>query len=448
MKTELTMFSNRKLRALIIPLLFDQLLNVLVGMADTVMVSTVGEAAVSGVSLVDNLNMFFLMIFAGLATGGSIICAQMVGLKKYRQARLSGNQQLLVTGGISVLFLAVSLGFRSQLLVCIFGKVDGAVMQNAMDYFLFIACSLPFLAIHNGCGALFRAVGDSKTPMKVSMLMNGLNIAGNAFCLFVLHMGVFGVAVPTLVSRIVAAAVDVCVIRQEELPISMRRFTFKPDFPMIKRILSLAVPSSLESGIFQIGKILVLSLISSLGTVAITANAVANSILTFQTLTEDAMGIAMITVIGQCAGAGEQEQARGYTKRLMRDTYLMMWAVNIPIALCGSLVLNMYHLCAATAATTIKILYYNCLCGFTIWPAAFTLPNSIRASGNVFYTMAVSLFSMWVFRIGMSYILVKGFGMGLFAIYMSFGVDWLFRAVAFAWKAFKGKRKPAQIVSG
>lgn len=438
MKEELTLFPKDKLKSLIYPLLLDQLFNVLVGMADTVMVSSVGEAAVSGVSLVDTLNMFFLMIFSGLATGGAIICAQFVGEKKYEKAKKSGNQLLLVTVLCSIIFLIISLMLRRQLLGLIFGNVEKAVMENALDYFLCVALSLPFLAIHNGCAALFRATGDSKTPMRISLVMNGINITGNAFCLYVLHMGVYGVAIPTLVSRIAASAISTYQIRREELPISMRHFTLRLHFASMVQILKLAIPGSLENSIFQIGKILVLGLISTLGTTAIAANAVANSVLTFQTLTEDAMGLAMITVVGQCAGASLWNQALGYMKKLMKYTYCMMWIVNIPIFFGAGWILKLYHLTDKTGSITLQLIRYNCLCGLTIWPMAFTLPNAIRACGKVMYTMSISLFSMWVFRIGLSQILVRCFGYGIGAVYLCFGIDWLFRTVAFVRKALPG----------
>lgn len=431
--------------ALILPLLFDQLLNVLVGMADTVMVSTVGEAAVSGVSLVDNLNMFFLMIFAGLATGGSIICAQLLGLKKLEQAQDSGNQLLLITGLISLVFFVISILGNVKLLAFLFGNIDAQVMENAGKYFTFIAISLPFLAIHNSCAALFRATGDSKTPMKISLLMNAINLLGNAFCLFVLHLGVLGVAIPTLCSRVIAAVTDILVISKEDLAISQRHFSFRLHLQSVRRILSLAIPASIESGIFQIGKILVLGLISSLGTLAITANAVANSLLTFQTLTEDALGIAMITVVGQCVGAGEYEQSRAYTKKLLKYTYLLMWAVNIPMLFAGGSILKLYHLSASTGTTTLTLFYYNCICGITIWPASFTLPCAMRAEGKVGYTMGISLFSMWVFRIGLSFLLVKVFDKGLYAIYLCYGADWLFRVFAFVGRFMKDGRKAASV---
>lgn len=435
MNEELTIFPKNKLKSLIYPLLLDQFFNVLVGMVDTIMVSSVGEAAVSGVSLVDTLNMFFLMIFSGLATGGAIICAQSIGEMKHQKAREYGNQLLLVTGFFAILFLAVSLCFRKQLLSLIFGEVDKDVMNNALKYFTFLAYSLPFLAINNGCTALFRSIGDSKTPMKISLIMNCINIAGNAFCLYILDMGVLGVAIPTLVSRIAAALLNSYKISRKNLSISMRHFTLRPHKKSILNILKLAIPSSLENSIFQIGKILVLGLITSLGTTAIAANAVANSVLTFQTLTEDAMGLAMITVVGQCAGASQWKQAFGYMKKLLKYTYCMMWLVNLPVLFGAEWILKLYNLTNATSHITIGLIRYNCLCGLTIWPLAFTLPNAIRASGNVIYTMGISLFSMWAFRIIFSWIAVKYFGYGIWAIYICFGIDWLFRTIAFLIKA-------------
>lgn len=426
------LFSNNQLKKLIVPLLLDQLFNVLVGMADIVMVSHVGETAVSAVSLVDTLNMFFLMIFSGLATGGSIICAHAIGISKIKDAKEAANQLLLATFYIALLFLLISILGRNGLLHLIFGAIDADVMENAKLYFTFIAFSLPFLALHNGCTALFRASGDSKTPMLVSLIMNITNILGNAFFLYVLNFGILGVAIPTLFSRILAFFLNVALIRKDSFVLSMRKFSRKLQPKTILRILKLALPCSLENSIFQIGKILVLGLISSLGTTAIAANAVANSVLTFQTLTEDAIGLAMITVVGQCVGAGEREQANHYTKKLLKYTYLCMWAVNVPIFFLTPFILNAFQLTSATAQITKQLIRYNCLCGLTIWPLAFTLPNSIRAKGHVVYTMSVSLFSMWAFRVITSWIFVHQLHYGIYSIYIAFGIDWVFRTIAFS----------------
>lgn len=434
------LFTNKQLKKLIIPLLLDQLFNVLVGMADTVMVSHVGEAAVSAVSLVDTLNLFFLMIFSGLATGGSIICAQFIGVKKQGEAKKSANQLLLTTFYVALCFFLISIIFKKQLLCLIFGSIETDVMKNALDYFTFIAVSLPFLALHNGCTALFRVSGDSKTPMIVSLIMNVINILGNAFCLYVLKLGILGVAIPTLISRIIALLMDVILIRKESFTLSMRRFSLRLQPKAVIQILKLAVPCSLENSIFQIGKILVLGLIAALGTTAIAANAVANSVLTFQTLTEDAIGLAMITVVGQCVGAGDLRQANYYTKKLLKYTYLCMWAINIPIYFLAPCILNIFQLTKGTAEITLQLIHYNCICGLTIWPLAFTLPSAIRARGNVVYTMVVSLFSMWMFRVCASWIFVHKLQLGIFAIYLAFGMDWCFRAIAFVGK-FLYRRK-------
>ncbi len=440
------LFSNKQLKKLIVPLLLDQLFNVLVGMADTVMVSHVGETAVSAVSLVDTLNLFFLMIFSGLATGGSIICAQLIGVRRKREAQKSANQLLLTTFYIALCFFLVSILFKKQLLSFLFGSIETDVMENALHYFTFIAISLPFLAVHNGCAALFRASGDSKTPMLVSLVMNVINILGNAFCLYALKMGILGVAIPTLISRIVALFLNAIFVRRDGFILSMRRFSFRLRPKAVVQILKLAMPCSLENSIFQIGKILVLGLIASLGTTAIAANAVANSVLTFQTLTEDAIGLAMITVVGQCVGAGELEQAKKYTKKLLKYTYICMWLVNIPVYFLAPLILNIFHLTNATAEITLKLIHYNCICGLTIWPLAFTLPSAIRAGGNVVYTMVVSLFSMWTFRVCASWIFVHKLHLGIFAVYLAFGMDWLFRTGAFVWK-FLYKRKAPDCIA-
>ena len=436
------------------PLLIDQLLAVLVGMADTFMVSSVSEAAVSGVSLVDTINMLFLTIFSGLATGGAVICAHFIGQSKsagrnkdsqskntvnpfYNEAAShAANQLLLVILLISLLCAAICLSFHTFILKTIFGNVAKEVFSNASVYFFITALSLPFFAFYNGCAALFRSMGISKTPMYTSLFMNLLNIAGNAVLLYIFHMGVAGVAIATLASRITASFLIAFLLGRPKQSIQLVHITLRPDFSIIRKILSVGIPGSLELSIFQIGKILVLRLISSLGTVAITANAIANTLVTFQALAEDAVSLALITVVGQCIGANLWKQAKEYTYKLMKFTYLAMWLVNLSmLALTFTpFITQCFHLSSATAKTATILIRYNCLFGLSFWPVSFTLPNSLRAAQDVKFPLCVSFFSMWTFRVGLSWLFIRYTGLGIYGIYISFGVDWIFRAILFIFR--------------
>lgn len=271
------MFTKKQLYKLIIPLIIEQILAVTVGMADIIMVSNAGEAAISGVSIVDTLNVLLITIFSALATGGAVVAAQFLGHKDNEKARKSGEQLLIVTTTISVVIMIIALLGNYQILRTIYGDIDSKIMKNATTYFFITALSFPFLAIYNSCAALFRAMGNSKVSMTVSWIMNIINLVGNAYFIFVLHMGVAGVAIPTLVSRAVAAIIILILIRNEKNPIYIKHLhKIRFDLKIIKRILNIGVPNGLENSMFQIGKILVQGLITSFGAIAISANAVAN----------------------------------------------------------------------------------------------------------------------------------------------------------------------------
>ena len=312
------MFNRKDLIRLLAPLIVEQILAVLVGMADVIMVAAVGEAAVSGVSLVDSISILILQILSALATGGAVISAQYLGKKQSENACKAAGQLIGVTTVLSLAVSLIALAGNRLLLASIFGNVETQVMNDAVIYFRITALSYPFMAIYNSCAALFRSMGNSKVSMVVSMVMNTINIAGNAVCVFGLHMGVAGVAFPTLASRIVAAVMMFYLIQSPDNSVRIKRLDeLMPDLHMIKNILSVGIPNGLENGMFQFGKIALQSLVSSLGTAAIASYAVASNLVTLLYLPGNAIGLGLITIVGQCVGAGERKQAKQYTRRLV-----------------------------------------------------------------------------------------------------------------------------------
>ncbi|MEG1778419.1 MAG: MATE family efflux transporter, partial [Angelakisella sp.] len=286
------MFSGRDLTKLIIPLIIEQTLAVTIGMADTVMVTTVGEAAVSGISIVDTINILLINIFSALATGGAIVVAQYLGREDRENAKLASAQLILSTTFISLVITALCLLGRNQLLDAIYGNVDAAVMVNARTYFFWSALSYPFLAIYNGGAALFRSMGNSRVSMFCSLLMNIINIGGNAYLIFVMGWGVAGAAIASLVSRAVAALLVMALLRGKSCPLridSLREL--RPHLAMIKNIMKRGIPNSVENSMFQIGKILVQGVVVTFGTVSLAANAVANSIGAFPNIAGGAVGL-------------------------------------------------------------------------------------------------------------------------------------------------------------
>lgn len=435
------------LLSLIVPLVIEQLLSVLVGMADSIMIASVGEAAVSGVSLVDQIMVLLINMFAALATGGVVVAGQYLGQKKQEQACRSATQLVwFITICAIVITLLVYAG-KYMILHGIFGEIEPDVMRHANIYLLIVTASIPFMALYNGGAAIFRAMGNSRMPMQVSIIMNIINIGGNAILIYGFHRGTEGVAIPTLISRMTAAVIIITLLCNQELTLHIEKtFRYRVDWNLVKKILSIGVPNGLENSMFQLGKILVLSLISTFGTYAIAANAVSNAIALFQILPGMAISFAVTTVISRCVGAGDYEQVKYYNKKLLIITYVSMAATVGFIFLILPFILRAYNLSDLTAETTRQIIYFHGISAVLIWPLAFTLPGTFRASGDAKTCMIISITSMWIFRIAFSYILGKYLGMGVFGVWVAMVIDWVFRTICFIIRYFRGNWKKDAIV--
>lgn len=427
------LFTNKDIKRLIIPLIVEQFLSVFVGMADTVMVSQTGEAAISAVSLVDTVNVLLINIFAALANGGAIVAGQFLGHKN-RKASCNVANQLLVFATISsVVIMVVTMVFHNALLHGVFGKISTEVMSAARIYLLITALSIPFIAIYNAGAALFRAMGNSKITMIVTLIMNAINIIGNAVLIFGFHMGVAGVAIPTTVSRFVAAVIIVALLFNEKRDITLKGFfKFKLDGNIVKKILYIGVPNGLENSMFQFGKIVVLSLVATFGTSAIAANAVGNTIALFQIIPGTAIGMAMLSVTAQCVGAQDYEQVKYYHKKLMKIAYGAMILINIVAIAILPFLIKLYNLGTEAAEIAEWIIIFHAVCACFIWPLSFCVPNTLRAANDVKFCLIVSVVSMWAVRIAPSYILAKNFGLGVKGIWIAMVLDWCVRSVLFA----------------
>ena len=436
------MFSNRALRQLIVPLIIEQALAVLVGMVDTMMVSSVSEAAMSGVSLVDQINNVIICLFGALATGGAVVSSQLLGARERERACRSSNQLMLVVLSVSLAIMALSLLFCRSLLSLLYGTIDADVMEAAVTYFWLTALSFPFLGVYNGAAALYRSMGKSRSTMYVSMLMNVINVAGNALCIYALRMGVAGVAIPTLVSRAVAAVIMYRMLVNQKHDIHLVSGGYRPDFPMIRKILAIAVPSGVEGSLFQLGRVLVVSIISSFGTAQIAANAVANTLDSVGVLLAGAINLAVITVVGQCVGAQDFDQVKYYARKLMLISYSVNAGMNVLVlSLLGPL-LGLFNLSQEAFELGRILVWIHAGCAIFLWPAAFTMPNNLRAANDVRFTMYVSIGSMAVFRILTSYLLGVRMGMGAIGVWIGMVIDWVFRSAAFflRWRSEKWRR--------
>ncbi len=439
------LFSGRDLAALILPLVVELTLKLVVGMIDTVMVSSVGEAAVSGVSLIDSVIQLVIYVFSALAAGGAIVAGQYLGGGKRGEACRAADEliwlNILVSLAITLLLLPSSDWILHQL----FGHIDDSVYVQAKGYFSAVVFSIPAIAVFEAGASVFRTMKDSKTTMKISLLMNLLNCAGNALLIYGFSMGAFGAAVSTLIARWVAAilALGLLLNPKRELCLT-RKLTHRFDRYLTRQILAMGVPGGIENGLFQLGKIVLISLVTTYGTAAITANAVTQTLASIEVIPGGAVQLAVVTVIARCVGAGDYEQTKFYTRRLLMITYAALAALCAVMLLTLSPVLSLYHLSAETEAMTRVMFYWHTFGAATLWPLAFDLPASLRATGDVRFPMMVSIVSMWIFRIGGAYFLAYILKAGAASVWISMAVmDWGFRAVVYIirWKGGKWKTK-------
>lgn len=434
------LFSNKALFALLIPIIIEQLLNSFMGMADTMMVSNVGSEVISAVSLVDSMNNLVIQVFSAMATGATIICSQYLGSKDERGSNKAARQVVITVLTISMTITILGLLFRENLLSFVFGKIEQDVMNNALIYFLITVMSYPFLALFNAGAAFFRAGGNSKFPMRVSIISNVINIAGNAILIFVFNMGVAGAAISTLVSRIFCTVVIFYFLRKPKQPIVLNEYMkIRADMSLIKKVLAIGIPSGIENGMFQFGKLAIQSTVSTMGTSAIAAQAMTNILENVNGVFGIGVGIGLMTVVGQSIGAKRKEEAKYYILKLtgiaeigIFASCLFVLAVTVPITRLAGLEPVSADMCLQMiiAITIVKPIS---------WTLSFIPAYGMRAAGDVRFSMITSTITMWCCRVALCIFLVKVFHMGPMAVWIGMFADWTVRAIIFATRFIKGK---------
>ena len=436
MEQQQHMFSNRMICSLLIPVVLEQLLNSIMGTADTMMVSNVGSAAISAVSLVDSINVLVIQAFSALAAGGAIICAQYIGQRNKEKANESARQVLFIITAISVAVSLICLVFQKPLLRLIFGSVEPAVMRASETYFFYTALSFPFIAAYDSAASIFRAQDNTKGPMIISMISNVMNIAGNAVMIWVFHMGVAGAALSTLISRIFCAVVVIIQLRKEKegQEIVVRDyFEIRPDWSMIRRILGLGIPSGIENSMFQLGKLAIQSTVSTLGTTAIAAQAMTNILENLNGIAAIGVGVGLMTIVGQCLGAGRQDEAVYYIKKLcviaeviIIISCLGVFALTKPITILGGMEKESADMCFHMVMwiTIVKPL---------VWIMAFIPGYGLRAAGDVKFSMIVSC-TMWACRFCLCVFLIRVMGFGPMGVWIGMFADWTLRGIIFTWR--------------
>ena len=447
---ERKIFSNHDLKILIVPLFLEQFLEVLVGVSDTFMVSYAGEAAVSGVSLVNMFNTVFIFLFSALAAGGAVVVSQYIGSRDEKNGDLSAGQLIMIAAVFSAAVTVFSLALNRQILRLLFGEVDPDVMEACVTYLQISAYSYPAIAIYNAGAAVCRSMGKTGVTMNISLAANGINIAGNAVGVFVLHAGVAGVAYPSLIARTFSAVIVLFLcFRKKRFPHGVRlawNTIFRWESSMVKRILGIAVPNGIENGLFQLTKVALSSITALFGTVQIAAHGVAQSFWSVAALMGTALGLAFVTVIGQCMGAGDTEAAEYYMKKLLRITLLASILWNILILAVTPLVLKGYALSDETADLVAVLVIIHNIFNALFYPLSGALANGLRAAGDVRYTMYVSVFSTIGCRVVFSILFGIFLDLGVIGIAFAMCLDWMIRAMFFWIRFRRGKWKEFRVI--
>jgi len=441
------LYSNKVLLYLFIPLLVEYALEFFVGLADSIMVASLGEAAISGVSLVDFLMQLLIFSFSALATGGAVVAGQYLGDKQVEKAQNSATQLVWFSTILSTVLMIAVIILRQFLIGLLFGQIEADVWHNADMYLYIVAISIPFIAIYNAGAAIFRTTNDAFLPMKIMLVCDVLNVVGNAFCIYYLGWDVRGVAIPTVISRVLAALAVLYFVLDENYKLHIKRtLKHRFDTKILRKVLQVGIPYGIENGLFQLGRVLILSLVSTFGTMAIAANSVGYAIGIFSVLPGFAINLGLTAIISRCVGANDYEQARYYNKKCLIIVIVSHVVINLVIFAILPLVLGIYNLSSQTAQMATEMIIWHGIFAIIIWPLSFTVPATFRGAGDSKTVMYISLIVMFTCRIALSYVIADWMGIGVFGTWIAMFIDWYVRAAIYIYRYFSNKWTEYRVV--
>ena len=442
-------WNSRALFALLVPLVIEQLLAVTMGAVDTIMVSTVGEYAVSAVNIIDNINNFLIIAFTALCTGGAVVVSQYIGRRDHVNSRLAAKQLVYIVTIISIVMMTAALLFRRPLIRLLYGRIENDVMDSAAVYLFVTGLSYPFLAVNNANAALFRSTGNSRVSMRIALLANILNIGGNAFFIYVMNLGVMGAAISTLIFRITAAVITTTMLnRSKTSPISLSgMLKIRLIRPMIKNILNVGIPSGIENSTFQLGRLMTQRIFTYFGTAAIAANAIASVIISYSFMPGMAFGMALLTIVGQCIGAGDYDAAKKQTFKIMKLAYITLFIISALIFIFLKPMVGLFNLSPHAQQMSISFLRAHCISMALGWSMSFVLPNALRAAGDVRYVMIAATIPMWLVRVSAAYLFTFVLGAGPLGVWLAMGADFVVRGTLYYVRWTGGKWQGKRVIS-
>jgi putative MATE family efflux protein len=441
-------WSNRALFSLLWPLIIEQVLAVTMGAVDTIMVSSVGEFAVSAVNIIDNINNLLIIAFTAMCTGGAVVVSQYIGRYEPKNSSVASKQLAYIVTLISLFMMVVSVIFRRPIVRLIYGKIENDVMNAASVYFLITAISYPALAVYHANAALFRAVGNSKVTMRIAILVNIMNVIGNVLLIYGLKLGVMGAALSTLFCRTLAALITtIMLIRHKTSPISFSGLSkVRLIGPMIRNILTVGLPTGIEASMFQVGRLLTQRIFPRFGTSAIAANAISSVINSFSFMPGMAYSMALLTIVGQCVGAKDYPEAKKQTRKIMKLAYITLFGISALIYIFMEPLVSLFSLSSAAHDLAKSFLRIHCISMALGWTVSFALPNALRAAGDARFVMIAATISMWTIRISAAYLFTFTFGLGPLGVWLAMGLDFVVRGTLFTLRWLSGKWQEKQVI--
>lgn len=445
-------FSRKDIIKITIPTFFQQVFEFMIGMINTIMVSSAGEAAVSGVSLVNTLDNVLIVFFSALVTGGSVVVAQVLGTKNTKNISEVAKQLIYSAVIVATVLTVVVLTFKAPILNMLFGDAEADVIDNGMKYFSIVALSFPLLAINLATGACFRSSGNSTIPLVLSIIMNMVVIACNMIFVISLGMGATGTAIAIFIARLSVTVVYLFLIHRKKYPVHVERILhYRPNFKIIKNILHIGVPNGIETTLFQFGRLLTQTLVAMLGTTVIAANAVALNVSQFQYSVNTAFISCIIPIVGRCIGAKKVDQAKYYSRSLLLLEFAVMAVVSLGIYVFIDPLMTLYNITPSGIELSKQLIITHLIVALAIYPFGFLTPAIFRAAADVRFTMVMSLVSMWLLRVALAYVLaletvsvfgmftISGLGLGIWGVWIGMFADWAFRAVVYMIRYLTGR---------
>ena len=412
-------FSNADLAKLFFPIAVEQFLEYGLGLVNSLMAASVSESAVSAISLVEFVMALFISIFTAIATGGSVVASQYLGNKQSGNAKITANQLVWFSFIFALFIAAVIIVLKDIILDYVFGNIGEQVRHDASHYLVFSAISAPFLAVYAAAAAIFRTMSNAKLPMYIMAAANLLNVLLTAISIYTFHTGILGIAISTLIAKMLACFVIVYLLLDIRLKLHIRKsFIYKFDYEIIKKILNIGVPYGFENSMFYVGRIIVLSLVSLFGTMAI--------------------GTGLSVVVSRCIGANDFAQAKFYVRKSMISIYIVQLFSTAVILFLLEPLLLVYNLSSEAINLTRQIVWYHGIAMCLIWPLAYTYPIVFRAAGDAKYPMIVNLVCMFACRVILAYVFALTFDLGMIGTWFAMFADWAVKAVFFTIRYLKG----------